>query len=179
MAKTGRFLLEDRSTIPEDGQADPTFAHADDLDRALVRARSAAKDLNRMHGRGQGIVYVYEVGTNNVWSVQYRPEPGVPTEEAVTGDDGRPQLDDDGEPLVRRRYVYPVAWRIVHDPTEQVHEWDATDEAGRAIISDKRWSGAIEVTDYDEDGNVIEVNDQRTGATRDVAHVEVNRAQPR
>lgn len=170
------YLLEDRSTIPEDGQADYTAARADKLDNALKRARYLAKNAARIHGRGVGIVYVWEEGTQNVWSVQYHPEPA----EVIDGppeldDDGRPVLDEDGELKLTRARRYPVGWRIVHDNSERTPEW-GTDDQGRQAVLSETWTGGIEVSDYDEEGNPIPVNDAATNALRAVNHVEVRRA---
>jgi hypothetical protein len=169
------YLLEDRSTIPEDGQTDQTAARATKLDKALEQARELAKGAARKHGRGRGIVYVWEEGTQHVWSVQYHPEPGVAGGgEPELDEDGRPVLDDDGEPVTRGGRTYPVGWRIVHDASERAVEWGA-DDLGRKVVASEEWAGGIEVTDYDEAGNRIDVNDQATGATRAVTHVEVTR----
>jgi hypothetical protein len=169
------YLLEDRSTIPEDGQTDQTAARATKLDNALERARDMAKTAVRVHGRGRGIVYVWEEGTQHVWSVQYHPEPGVAGPgEIELDDDGREVLDDQGEPVTSGGKVYPVGWRIVHDASERAVEW-GTDDQGRKAVASEEWAGGIEVTDYDEEGNQIPVNDQATGATRAVTHVEVTR----
>jgi hypothetical protein len=165
-----RYLLEDRSTIPDDGQADATAHTATRLPAALDRARELARDAGRAHGRTAGIVYVWEEGTNNVWSVQWHPEDAITEDEPVLDGDGRPVLDEDGEPQTRTKRTYPVGWRVVHDASFRQPEY-GEDEAGRRVVRALPWQGHIEVTDYDDAGNEIPVDDRSTNATRGVTHV--------